>query len=100
MKKLDSRLFAPLVLTLLIGAGAALANGATATGKVQKVDNAAAKVTIKHGAIKALDMPDPMTMVYQVKDPSMLKAIKAGDDVTFDVDHADSGYVVTRIQKK
>jgi Cu(I)/Ag(I) efflux system protein CusF len=98
MKRLNSRLFATIALTLLLGPGAALA--ATATGKVQKIDDAASKVTIKHGPIKALDMPDPMTMVYPVKDPSMLKTIKAGDDVTFDVDHADSGYVVTRIQKK
>lgn len=93
-------LAAVLGLTLLAGAGAAWAEGATATGKVQKIDTAASKVTIKHGPIKALDMPDPMTMVYPVKDPAMLKAIKAGDDVTFDLDRGTSGYVVTRIQKK
>jgi Cu/Ag efflux protein CusF len=100
MKKLYTRLFATLALTLLIGAGTALADSATATGKVQKIDNATSKVTIKHGPIKALDMPDPMTMVYPVKDPAMLKAVKTGDNVTFDLDHGDSGYLVTRIQKK
>jgi Cu/Ag efflux protein CusF len=100
MKKLNARLFTTLALTLLIGASAALADSATATGKVQKIDTTASKVTIKHGPIKALDMPDPMTMVYPVKDPAMLKAIKAGDNVTFELDHAASGYVVTRIQKK
>src|SRR4030088_3133914 len=100
MKNLYTRLFATLALTLLIGAGTALADSAIATGKVQKIDNATSKVTIKHGPIKALDMPDPMTMVYPVKDPAMLKAVKTGDNVTFDLDHGDSGYLVTRIQKK
>jgi len=101
MKKNQSKLFAAAFgLALFVSAGAALADSATATGKVQKIDSAASKVTIKHGPIKALDMPDPMTMVYPVKDPAMLEAIKAGDDVTFDVDQGSSGYVVTRIQKK
>ena len=45
-------------------------------------------------------MPDPMTMVYRVKDPASLKSVKAGDNVKFDIDHDSSGYVVTRIEKK
>jgi Cu(I)/Ag(I) efflux system protein CusF len=101
MKTNSPKLFAAAFgLALFVSTGAALADSATATGKVQKIDGAASKVTIKHGPIKTLDMPDPMTMVYPVKDPAMLKAIKAGDDVTFDVDQGSSGYVITRIQKK
>jgi Cu/Ag efflux protein CusF len=83
-----------------LGPTAAWAESATADGQLQKVDSAAAKVTIKHGPIKELDMPDAMTMVYRVKDPTVLKAIKAGDKVRFELDHDSSGYVVTHIEKK
>lgn len=76
------------------------AESASATGQLTKIDTEAGKVTIKHGPIKALDMPDPMTMVYRVKDPAALKALKTGDNVKFDVDQDTSGYVVTRIEKK
>lgn len=86
-------------LTSFIAAPAS-AESASATGQVTKVDADAGKVTIKHGAIKALDMPDPMTMVYRVKDPASLKALKPGDAVKFDVDHGSDGYVVTHIEKK
>ncbi len=86
------------VATLI--AAPAVADSASATGQVTKIDDGAGKVTIKHGPIKALDMPDPMTMVYRVKDPASLKSVKAGDNVKFDIDHDSSGYVVTRIEKK
>lgn len=89
-----------LSLTTPLGLTAALAESATADGQLQKIDSAAGKVTIKHGPIKELDMPDPMTMVYRVKDPAMLKAVKAGDNVRFGLDHDNSGYVVTHIEKK
>jgi Cu(I)/Ag(I) efflux system protein CusF len=84
----------------LFGVGAAFSESATADGQVQKIDAASAKITIKHGPIKAFDMPEPMTMVYRVKDPAMLNTVKAGDNVGFDADHDTSGYVITRIEKK
>jgi Cu(I)/Ag(I) efflux system protein CusF len=87
-------LMAPLGLT------AAWAESATADGQLQKIDSAAGKVTIKHGPIKELDMPDAMTMVYRVKDPAVLKAVKAGDKVRFELDHDSGGYVVTHVEKK
>jgi Cu/Ag efflux protein CusF len=55
---------------------------AVADGEVRKVDKASGKVTIKHGEIKALNMP-PMTMVYPVSDVAMLDKVKAGDKVQF-----------------
>src|SRR4051794_35039694 len=90
---------ATLTFATLCGAPA-LANSTSATGQVTRVDGEAGKVTIKHGPIKELDMPDPMTMVYRVKDPASLKPLKAGDNVKFEVDHDTSGFVVTRIEKK
>ena len=44
-------------------------------------------------------MAEPMTMVYRVKDPTMLKQVKAGDKVTFEAEETASGYTVTKIQK-
>jgi len=89
-----------LALTLAVaGTGAAFAqNNADMTdGEVRKVDKGAAKVTIKHGEIKNVEMP-PMTMVFQVKDAALLDKVKAGDKVKFRVEKAGSGYVVTAIE--
>ena len=43
-------------------------------------------LTLKHGPIQSLDMP-AMTMVYRVKDPSMLDQLKAGDKVKFQAEN-------------
>ena len=66
-------------------------------GQVRRVDKEAKKLTIKHGEIKNLDMP-PMTMVFQVNDPSLLDRVKAGDKIRFVVQKSGSGFVVTDIQ--
>jgi Cu/Ag efflux protein CusF len=87
---------AALGVTLLLGSSIAFAE--TADGQVKKVDSAASKVTIRHGAMKG--MAEPMTMVYRVKDPMMLKAIKAGDKIQFELSHDATGDVVTHIEKK
>ena len=68
-----------------------------AEGEVRKIDKEAKKITIKHGAIKNLDMPG-MTMVFQVKDPAMLNKIKTGDKVRFSAEKAGGAIVVTEIQ--
>jgi Cu/Ag efflux protein CusF len=76
----------------------AAANGADlADGEVRKVDQAAGKLTLRHGEIKNLDMPG-MTMVFQVKEPALLDKLKVGDKVRFRAEKAGSGYVVTFIQ--
>ncbi len=66
-------------------------------GEIRKVDKDAQKVTIKHGAIKNLDMP-PMTMVFRVKDLALLDAAKAGDKVMFRAEREGGQFVVTKIQ--
>ena len=68
-------------------------------GEVRTVDAAANKITIKHGPMKKFDMEDGMTMVYAVKDPALLKSVKAGDKVKFDAEHTNGQYVVTKIEK-
>jgi Cu/Ag efflux protein CusF len=68
-------------------------------GQVTKIDEAAGKVTIKHGPIKKFDMDKGMTMVFRAQDPAMLKAVKAGDKVKFEADRVNGQFTVTRIQK-
>lgn len=51
-------------------------------GEVRKVDKETGKITIKHGAIKNLDMP-PMTMVFTVTDKMLLDGVSAGDKILF-----------------
>ena len=68
-----------------------------ADAEVRKVDKDAAKITLKHGEIKSLEMP-PMTMVFNVKDKTMLDQLKAGDKVRFRAVNEAGKYTVTDIQ--
>jgi Cu/Ag efflux protein CusF len=68
-----------------------------ADGEIKKVDRENKKVTIKHGQIKNLDMPG-MTMVFQIRDATLLETFKAGDKVKFVAEKLDGAFVVTGIQ--
>lgn len=65
--------------------------------EVRKVDIEAKKITLKHGEIKNLGMP-PMSMVFQMKDPSMLEKFKAGDKVQFTADNLNGAMTVMSIE--
>jgi Cu/Ag efflux protein CusF len=78
---------------------AAAAQSASISGEVRKIDAAAGRITLKHGPARSLGMEEPMTMVYRVKDPALLKQVKVGDKVTFEAEEAASGYTVTRMEK-
>jgi Cu/Ag efflux protein CusF len=66
-------------------------------GEIRKVDVEAAKITIKHGEIKNLDMP-AMTMVFNVKDKAMLEKVKVGDKVKFKAVTEEGRNFVTELQ--
>jgi Cu/Ag efflux protein CusF len=68
-----------------------------ADGEVRRVDKAAGKLTLRHGAIKNLDMP-PMTMVFQVRDKALLEGVKAGDKVRFRAESDKGAYIVTDLR--
>jgi len=68
-----------------------------AEAEVRKVDRDAKKITLRHGELKQLDMP-PMTMVFQVKDASMLDRVKAGDKVRFRAQITGGAFIVTEIE--
>jgi Cu(I)/Ag(I) efflux system periplasmic protein CusF len=76
-----------------------VAQSAMVNGQVTKIDESAGKITLKHGAIKKLDMEDGMTMVFRVQDPAMLKQVKVGDKVKFDADRVNGQITVTKIEK-
>lgn len=98
MKSIN-RIAAALALTLGLTLSAAAAQSAPISGEVKKIDESAGKITLKHGAAKSLGMDEPMTMVYRVKDPALLKQVKVGDKVTFEAEEAAAGYTVTKMQK-
>jgi Cu(I)/Ag(I) efflux system protein CusF len=82
---------------VVVAAPAAWGQTANASGEVRRVDAAAGKVAIKHGAIAALDLP-ALTLVYQAE-PALLADIKPGDKVQFTATRKDQAYVVTKISK-
>lgn len=67
-------------------------------GEVRKIDKPQAKITLRHGELKSLDMP-PMTMVFRVSSPALLDKVAVGDKVKFDVAKVDGNYTITAISK-
>jgi Cu(I)/Ag(I) efflux system periplasmic protein CusF len=65
-------------------------------GEVRKVDKESRKITLKHGAIKNIDMP-PMTMVFQA-DASMVEKVKVGDKVRFTATESSGKLILTQLQ--
>lgn len=87
-------------ISLALASAVAIAQGAMANGEVKKIDEAAGKITLKHGPIKSLDMQDEsMTMVFRVQDPAMLKQVKVGDKVQFEAERTTAGITITKMQK-
>ena len=68
-------------------------------GQVVKIDEAAGKITIKHGPIKKFDMDEGMTMAWRAQDPAMLKQVKAGDKIKFEAERVNGQFTVTKIEK-
>lgn len=66
-------------------------------GEVVRWDAASAKLTLRHGPIRNLDMP-PMTMVFRVTDPAQAAQVKPGAKVRFRAEQQAGAYVVTRIE--
>jgi Cu/Ag efflux protein CusF len=66
-------------------------------GEIRKLDKDAKKITIKHEAIKSLDMP-AMTMVFLVNDAAILGALQVGDKIRFKAETIKGVLTVTDIQ--
>ena len=76
---------------------ATASSGEMTDGEVRKVDLESGKVTLKHADIKSLDMP-AMTMVFVVKDKTMLERLKTGDKIRFKAINDGGKFTVTEIQ--
>ena len=99
MRKVSVMTASMLVLSAGMLASVTLAQAPMVNGQVTKIDEAAGKVTLKHGPIKKLDMNEGMTMVFRVQDPALLKQVKVGDKVRFDADRINGQITVTKIEK-
>lgn len=91
-----------LIATTTLGAAALAAAWPAAAsefaeGEVRRLDAEGARITLKHGEIKNLDMP-PMTMVFHVKDKAWLAQVKPGDKVRFKAVAEGGRYTVTELQ--
>ena len=65
-----------LIATVALLAVSAVAFAqAVVAGEVKKVDKPAGRITLKHGEIKAYDMPG-LTGAYRVQDPAMLDKVQ------------------------
>ena len=90
-----------IALTAMLTLWSALsyAQSALVDGQVTKVDEAAGKISIKHGPLKKFDMDEGMTMVFRAQDPAMTKTVKAGDKIKFDAEKINGQFTVTKIEK-
>jgi len=70
---------------------------AMTVGEIKRIDKESARITIKHNELKNLDMP-AMTMVFQVKNLSILDQVEVGDQVSFVADSVDGKLVITRLE--
>ena len=74
------------------------AQAPTASGEITKLDKAGARITLKHGEIKNLDMP-PMTMVFRVADAKLLDGLAVGQRIGFTAERINGQYTVTSVSK-
>ena len=88
--------FAAGLVALAFGAAFAQAPQMT-DGEIRKVDKETKKITFKHGPMPSFDMP-AMTMVFQVKDPSLLDKVKPGDKVKFEAQKLGGAFTITGIE--
>lgn len=67
-------------------------------GEIRKIDAVTQKITVKHGRIENLGM-SPMTMVFRIKDPAFLTAVKPGDKVKMAVERVDGALTIVVLQR-
>ena len=75
MKRLVTLSALSVLAAGVLASAGALAQAAMTEGSVEKIDQAAGKITLNHGPIKNLDM-DAMKMVFRVKEASMLDGLR------------------------
>lgn len=87
-----------LLLSVLLAATGLRAQTGSAEGEVIRIDKAQPRITLRHGEIRALEMP-PMTMSFRLASPRLLDGLEVGDRVRFTAAKVDGHYTVTTIAK-
>lgn len=79
--------------------GGAASQVHTGRGRITRVDARTGELEIAHEPIPSLDWPG-MTMEFEVKDPAILKGLKQGQQVEFDLVKEDDGFPVVAIRPR
>lgn len=66
-------------------------------GEVTKIDSRRNRVTVKHGPLENLDMPE-MTMVFEVAEPSMMESVAVGRSINFTADRVKGKLTIIEIE--
>lgn len=69
----------------------------TGTGVVRDVDKAGGRIRLTHDPIAAVNWPQ-MTIVFRVKNASLVDQVKQGDKVEFVLSRSSTGFVISDIQ--
>lgn len=69
----------------------------TGTGMIERIDREKGIVTIKHGPLRAINVP-AMTMSYRVKDKAMLSDLWSPQMVDFELTYDGKIYLITKIK--
>lgn len=77
----------------------AAAGPITSMGKITAIDATAGTLTLDHQAIPEVKW-DAMSMAFTATDPAMLKDLKVGDMVVFDLKSAAEPSKISRIAKQ
>ena len=85
-------------LSAAVLASSAIAQAPQSAGEVMKIDKPAARITLKHGGIRNLEMP-AMTMSFRVRDTRLLDGVAVGDHVRFQAEKLDGSFTVTALVK-
>lgn len=100
MTMLTFKKSAALILLALVASAVLPASSQSSEltlGIVRKIDIENSKVTIRHEEIQHLDMP-PMTMVFSVKNKTLLDKIQPGQTIKFGVINEGGKFVITELQ--
>ena len=76
---------------------ASSADASKAEGEVRKVDKETRKLTLRHGPIPNLEMPE-MTMVFRLADPKLLDGLEPKQKVRFTAERLEGQLTVTSIE--
>ena len=69
----------------------------TGSGVVRGVDKPGARIKLTHDPIEAVSWPQ-MTIVFRVKNASLVDQVKQGDKVKFVLTKSSAGYVISDMQ--